>query len=236
MTDIELRNVLSECLPEAILKRNGQLLYSGIETLRPGDFYFVGFNPAADGTNPILHKIQLDRRQWSAYKQQCWSHPHCNETCPKAGQAPHQKRVRSMMSALGLIPERTFATNLIFVESRNVAEIKKEIRMNGLFEYCWRVHEKILAVVRPKYIVCLGNGESGSAFSLVRRRAKSIRNVIPGGNKVEGQKHVGLKSFDGTFALTNAADLDARVIGVPHPSRWNCPAGLDDLVYHREMA
>jgi hypothetical protein len=44
------------------------------------------------------------------------------------------------MSELGLVPEKTFATNLIFVESRNVAEIKTEIRNDGLFDHCWRVH------------------------------------------------------------------------------------------------
>jgi hypothetical protein len=230
MTDIELRKVLAECLPKAILKRKGQVLYSGIDTLRRGDFYFTGFNPAADGTNPILYDVQLDRRQWSAYTQQCWYHQHRNETCPKTGQAPHQRRVQSIMSDLGLIPETTFAMNLIFVESQNVAEIKREIRIDGLFDYCWQVHQKMLAVVRPKYMICLGSGESDSAFSLVRKRAKLIKNPIHGEERVGRQRYIAFKSFVGTFALNHAPDLTAQVIGVLHPSRWKCPAGLKDFV------
>ena len=132
------------------------------------------------------------------------------------------------MSDLGLIPEATFAMNLIFVESQNVAEIKREIRIDGLFDHCWSVHKKMLAVVRPKFIVCLGNGEYDSAFSLVRKTANTINNPIHGEERVG--RYIAFKSFTGTFALNNAPDLTAKVIGVLHPSRWKCPAGMKDFV------
>jgi hypothetical protein len=47
MKETELRNTLAELLTEDVLNKRGQTLYSGIDTLMPGDFYFVGFNPAA---------------------------------------------------------------------------------------------------------------------------------------------------------------------------------------------
>jgi hypothetical protein len=37
MTDTDLQEILTECIPGDILKRNGQILYSGIDTLRPAE-------------------------------------------------------------------------------------------------------------------------------------------------------------------------------------------------------
>lgn len=228
MTDTELRRLLTEPLGDVFLQRNGQILYSGIDTLRPGDFYFVGFNPAADGTNPRLCEVPLDRQHWSAYTQQCWKHKHEESAvCSDAGRAPHQRRVQGIMAELGLQAEETFAANLIFVESRNTEEIKEEIR-NGLFETCWQVHQKMLAVVRPKYIVCLGNGESDSAFSFVREKAADIKEEKLSKEKVG--RYVAFKTFVGKFELDDGLDLAAKVIGVLHPSRWKCPHVLREWV------
>jgi hypothetical protein len=117
------------------------------------------------------------------------------------------------MSELGLKPEETFATNLIFVESQNAKEIYDPV----LFEACWRVQKKMLAEVRPKYIVCLGNGESLSAFSLVRRKADS---------RVKETGCQQFKSFVGGFHLDGGLDLTAKVIGVRHPSYPMSAKGL----------
>jgi uracil-DNA glycosylase len=131
------------------------------------------------------------------------------------------------MAELGLQAEETFAANLIFVESRNTEKIKEEIR-NGLFETCWQVHQKMLAVVRPKYIVCLGNGESDSAFSFVREKAADIKEEKLSKEKVG--RYVAFKTFVGKFELDDGLDLAAKVIGVLHPSRWKCPHVLRERV------
>jgi len=217
MTDTELRRLLTESLGDIFLQRNGQILYSGIDTLRRGDFYFTGFNPAADGTNPRLCEVPLDRQHWSAYTQQCWKHADCDPECDDIGNAQLQKRVQGVMSELRLNPEQTFATNLIFVESRTAEEIYDEV----LFEACWSVHKKMLAEIKPKYIVCLGNGEMLSAFSLVRRKAEKTES--------EARKDK-FKSFVGTLHLDDGYRLTARVIGVRHPARPMNPTGLRDFV------
>ncbi len=102
MTDAEFRTIVESCLPEAIRRQNGQLLYSGIETLSPGDFYFVGFNPAKDGTNPCLDNAPLHMHDWSAYTKQCWECADCPPDCPHIGKPFHQKNVKNIMSELGL--------------------------------------------------------------------------------------------------------------------------------------
>ena len=157
MTDIELQEILADCLPQEMRQENGQILYSGIDTLRSGEFYFFGFNPAADGTNPPLSNPELHPKEWSAYACQCWMDKgKCNaKECSKTGEAKHQKNVKQIMSELGLDPKTTFATNFIFVESKDVNALKKRAKFATYVENCWRVHKKMLAVVRPKYIVCL---------------------------------------------------------------------------------
>ncbi len=214
MEDTELRQILLECLPVDVLKRRGQLLYSGIDTLRPAKFYFVGFNPAKDDSNLPLCSVPLNRRRWSAYTQQCWYHPQCERTiCPDFKTRPHQQRVQRIMRELGLQPEETFASNLIFVESRSAEEMCDL----ALFEDCWRVHTKMLAVVRPKFIVCLGNGERLSAFSLVRKKAH---------RREKDRKYKNFKSFVAIFGLDDGLELTTTVVGVRHPSYPMSPDGL----------
>lgn len=221
MDEVELRKTLVECIPDAVFKRNGQILYSGIDTVRPGEFYFVGLNPAKDDSNRPLCDLPLNRQNWSAYTQQCWTHSHCDATCPRIGKAPHQRRVQRIMAELGLTPEKTFATNLIFVESRKGEDIRPEIRDDGLFDIFWRVHIKLLSAVRPKYIFCLGNQEGLSAFSLVRKKA-----LATGQERTTAK----FKSFGGVFYLADGSTLRPKVIGVHHPSYPMDPEGLRDWI------
>jgi hypothetical protein len=221
MADTRLQTILTDCLPSAILSRNGQILYSGIDTLRAGSFYFLGFNPAADGTNPPLNNLPLNRKHWSAYTRQCWYDQGCDALCPKVGKRPHQQRVKGIMSELGLQPEETFATNLIFVESQNIEELKADPLFQIYLDACWKAHKRMLAVVKPLYIVCLGNGEKDSAFSFVREKADGRENEA---------RCLNFKSFDGIFHLNDDFSLSAKVIGVRHPSRPMSPKGLRGFI------
>ena len=56
MDEDALKAVLERYLADHLC-RSGQVLYSGIDTLRPGRYYFLAFNPAADGTNPRLRDV-----------------------------------------------------------------------------------------------------------------------------------------------------------------------------------
>lgn len=232
MTEADLRALLG-CLPEKVLERKGQILYSGIETLERSqpDYYFLGFNPAADGTNPTLQSLirsefQLCRRNWSAYTAQCWTHEagKCpSDPCPSAGRKPHQRRVQKIMRELGIRPEETLAANLIFVESEDIKQLKTDPIFDACAQTCWRVHEGIIAAVRPKCIVCLGNGESDSAYSFVRARCKVIREK-------KSDEKVGscsaFKAFHGELHLCSAEPFVLTVVGVLHPSYFEPRPGL----------
>jgi hypothetical protein len=69
---------------------------------RKRGFYFVGFNPAADGTNRPLSSPELHNKEWSAYTQQCWEYkgkctPNTKD-CSKTGKDEHQRNVQWIMS------------------------------------------------------------------------------------------------------------------------------------------
>ena len=222
MTETELKAIFTQHLRN-YLNKCGQFLYSGIDTLKRGDFYFVGFNPAKDGSNPKLADVRFDRLDWSAYTQQCW---YCNLSigcglttdCGRAVRKLHQRQVVRIMDELGLRPEETFAANLVFVESRSAIEVCNDA---FLLTSCWQVHKEMLATVRPKYIVCLGKGNYRSAFALIRREDQEQTKVIV---------KSGFKKFVATFDLGDRAPLTAMVIGVRHPSYPMNSSGLADFM------
>jgi hypothetical protein len=215
MTEDQLRELLRECLGECFTTHVGQVLYSGIDTIRKGTAYFLGLNPAADGTGKILCESPLGLTNWSAYTQQCWycGDPRSREDHQKR---PHQRRVRKLMAELRLTPENTFAANMIFRESRDAAGLDRKT-----CDPCWRVHQHLLAIIRPDYIVCLGNG-SLSPFSLLRFRDKKKGREW----KARDDR---FKRFLGTFDLGNPPPLIAKVLGVRHPSRFGYVPGLREF-------
>lgn len=94
MDENALRAILIRSLGDCFYRDNGEILYSGIDTLVPGRSYFLRFNPAADGTNPLLCDVPLGRTNWSAQTQQCW---HCGwpESLEQTGsQTPRLFRVK----------------------------------------------------------------------------------------------------------------------------------------------
>lgn len=225
MTDAELKQLRDNYLPAEILKRKGQILYSGIDTLEFGRFYFLGLNPRTDDANVVLRDERLNRRKWSAYSQQCWRHENCDiGRCADFRLDRHQRHVQNIMCELGLKPEETFSTNFIFVESRNTRELMADPLFETCEESCWQMHRKLLGSVKPNFIVCLGNGKSNSAYSWVRAKTADASNERHGDEKVG--RCTAFKSFVAKFELDERKLLEATVVGVLHPSRWQLPPGL----------
>jgi hypothetical protein len=215
MLEEELRERLRKHLG-ARLSARGWLLYSGLDTLAGGRYYFMGFNPAKDPANEPLDSIPIPDENWSAYTQQCWRCEKARCKCEPIRFKPHQRRVTEFMLQLRpLRPERIFSTNAIFVESESVLTLSDR---EMLWNECWPIHEWMLSIVRPKWIVCLGNHEEASSYSLLRGRCKSC---VPVGDCTDFRKG---KVFKGSLPISNHESLDVHVLGLPHPSRFNLPA------------
>jgi uracil-DNA glycosylase len=123
-----------------------------------------------------------------------------------------------------------FATNLIFVEGPKPSEI---CPYDEILRGCWNVHKKMLAVVQPDYIVCLGYGPGRSAFDVLRRIA--IGSLLANPRRREKKAWIEDKPNQNTFKRAEAKfDLDGiilhpTVIGLYHPS-WKMTSGLESLL------
>lgn len=101
----QLLHKLEERLGADIYK-SGSVLYSSPETLKPGRFYFMGFNPGGEPTdNPketIKAHIEGLKDGFNAFIDESWS-PGGRECSP--GQAPHQKNVQALAQLMDVRTE-----------------------------------------------------------------------------------------------------------------------------------
>lgn len=223
MTRDEVKTLLRRHLKDNV-RRPGQVLYSGLDTLKRGQFYVMGYNPALDGvTNEKSQLIAtLDYPgidgPWSAYVHQCWK---CDgKRCVHLGPdgipktERHQRNVKNLFHDHGgpipLAPYEVFAANAIFVASKRASDIAKEEAT--LWNQCWPIHQAFLREIRPKCIICLGMGEKESSFSLLRTKANRWTLKLGGkfGKHVAAQFDLG----DGCGNDTHEVDI----LAVFHPS------------------
>ena len=130
------------------------------------------------------------------------------------GNAPHQKRVKKViediLKQLGSEQkiEDVFSANLFFFRSPDAVKLRSYVKAN---HDCWEYHEKFLQIVAPKIIVCNGNDESFSAFSLLRNHFKIEKSE---------KKAINRRCLLKYFILENApwSNNQALVLGLPHLS------------------
>jgi hypothetical protein len=167
----QVRSVVKQCLGEDA-NRSGAVLYNGWSSVRPGLLYLMGLNPGGDPDTireTVLESIDSMKDDHCAYTDECWIRTHlpeCDlEKCK--GKSRHQRGVCALVDTF--CPEISikdvFATNAVFLRSKNQYSLKGPWE---LWEKCWLVHRLLLSIVRPKLILCLGNSDGLSAFSLLR--------------------------------------------------------------------
>ena len=122
--------------------RPGRLLYSGLGTLCPGRLYMLGDNPGGDpdaeSDSPRTHLEALVRRSpdWNEYISGVWK-PR-GRVCA-AGEAGMQRRVRDLLTNLGLPTQTVCASNLIFVRSQVSDGLGNRLERAHLARQCWPV-------------------------------------------------------------------------------------------------
>jgi len=201
------------------LRKSGDIFYSGRSTLMKGDFYLMGLNPGGDPaeTNVVieesLKKWQARQSDWSEYLDESWK---------AKGKAPHQMRVHDFCEKLLRQDVRTiFSANILFVRTSKGGDLprKGSEEYETLLTDCLKVHRRLLSIVRPKIIVCLGNGPD-SAFS----KLKDWFKVLPKDVKdldfqnPNRKRKFYIRWFDKPIKPESGQEFDCRVVGVPHPS------------------
>ena len=202
--------------------KSGDVLYNGWDTLRPSNgLYIMGFNPGGDPTQietSVVESLEKLNDNHCSYKDECWG-----KSCPKDcrnkehfGIKPHQKRVKHLAKVFGYEVEEVFAANAIFIRSKTQGHLQKN---PDLFKKCWLIHQLFLSIVKPRVILCLGNGWVRSSFALL------IKELEIEPNQVRRYGHV--KAFSCAIAVSDRETINSHVIGVRHPSRFFDP--IEDL-------
>jgi hypothetical protein len=232
MLDETLVPQISTLLGDELLDASGGVFSSGPATLKRGDFYIVGHNPGGDEQETVYKDLTIrkDLEKWKK-NGHYWSSffPTDDHWREDGGDTAHQWRVRDLGELLNGNDQgirKIFCSNAIFVRTRS-SDLLKQVAFQDYRERCWRVHKLCLAIVRPKLIVCLGNDErdNASSFSLMKEWMGAQGSTV----HREDCRHPHhlrpkyVKWFETTVTVGSQEDqspLPCRVVGVPHPSRF----------------
>lgn len=209
----QLLNVLETQLGSKIYK-SGSVLYSSPDTLKPGQFYFLAFNPGGEPTNDPKETIKAQtenlKEGHNAFLHEDWS---TDKRRYDRGKAPHQKNVQALAQLLGVDIQDMFSTELIFLRSRRADGVDYA----ALSKKCWPVHQWMLGVVKPSIIVSNGNAHGKSAYAYVlnafRNEGLSVNELSPAPS---GHGRFWLKA-----ARVTGHPTVKTVLGIPHLSYYH---------------
>lgn len=151
----------------------GKLLYSSLDTLRPGKLYLLGYNPGGDPaeeSESVASHLRHMPAGWNEYVDAEWRPAGIRR---RPGSAPRQRRVQWLLAHLGLPVRSVCASNLIFVRSKSSAGLSDPDRMA---EQCWPVHRFILERVRPACILSIGGKD---VWEFVCEHSRMLTPVEP---------------------------------------------------------
>ena len=185
---------------------SSDIIYSDTNnTLKSGDYYFIGFNPGGEQDRNITLRdaIQNLDRDHSIYLVPYRQHLNSGKL------EKLQKRFQKLFEVLDIDPHSVFCTNLIFEASRNISELENISYKINIF---WKAHLKFLDIIKPKVIICNGNG-SLSSYSYILTLLKD--QVETKESKCAGHGNWKIKSCSGDINGKNYL-----VIGIPHLSYY----------------
>ena len=199
---------LGEQLFGHLYNRYGEGLYSSHETLKKGNVYLLGLNPGGDGHTLLGNHIQkMLTKPDNAFIDEKWGNKHA------LGNAPLQKRVKSLLTGINQRVEDVCASNLIFTTSRSSSHDNYNFGFAGTF---WPFHQAIIEIVQPKLILTFGNSRLHSPFGFL----KSLYCEEPDKSNFEeiASGHGKWKCYG---FKTNINGRETSVIGLPHLSYYS---------------
>ena len=144
-------------IPQSVLGASGAVFYSGRAAFSaPSPLYILGLNPGGDPlrqandtvakhTNMVLNEKP---HNWSEYKDESWREGH------KTGTSGMQPRILYLLGRLGVDPQKTPASNVVFVRSAREKDIASTF--NEVARECWRFHETVIERLHVRLVLCFG--------------------------------------------------------------------------------
>lgn len=183
---------------EDLSSMNGGILYSSIDTLREGEFYFLGVNPGGENAINILDNLEENKNK-NAFIDEAWS----NKTKDyNSGDAPMQKRAKELFEKLGSDIKDVCSSNLIFNQSVDEKSLDGKLFDNA--NICWKVHELLInEIIKPKYII--SHGGTVYNYFVAKKEFKPIEIFNSG---------------HGDWSIKIAKKDDITLINLPHLSYY----------------
>jgi hypothetical protein len=214
----EFQEVVKEELgPKGLLTVPGHVLYCDVGSIRhwPGGIYVLGLDPGGtpDEANTIgedISRPEMTTAGYCALTDNRW-----HDRPP--GTSPYQRNTLEAIGLLGYDAKRDHVpiSNAIFAAFPNADELGRHPRFKDLKKACWGVHRRLIQVIRPKLILCLGAGNGLSSFSLLREWSLGTYTQID----VNSPEEVQTPSI-GKFGSVKFDFLPQRtfLVGIKHPS------------------
>ena len=204
-------------------ERSGTVLYSDLASIRPGRVYLMGINPGGkEDKCPQAAIIQnlFALEGTNSYADQDWA-----ETSGDSHKSSHlsngrlrpecrtlfQQRVCSLFPMLGIEPKDVVSTNVIFARSSELATLrgsKAEWKQR-----CGQVHNALLGIVRPRWIITLGFGDAFASVSSFGKETEPQKPIKVNNQAVGWHRRIAIPLQAG-----GGDPLDVGVLGVAHPS------------------
>lgn len=211
-------------------RASGSVLYTPLSAVKPGPIYLMGMNPGGDPSAipcAIIDSV-APLEGISGYTHECWR-KNCKEAQPCSHLADgkvrpeyrvkHQTFIERVAEAIDIPLLEIPACNAVFARSESVSRFVEQTgyRFSDWWRACWPVHQHLLSIVRPRVIITLGCGEATSPFGLLRTEAGAVspRQVGEVGKR-------GGRIFDGKLPIGIGVELPVSVVGIPHPSWYEC--------------
>ncbi|HAJ21573.1 MAG TPA: hypothetical protein DCL95_16185 [Rhodospirillaceae bacterium] len=208
----------------ALVHESGASLYTGWDSLSAGNLYAMGLNPGGDPGSigkSILQETESTPYSHNPYSDEDWG--------GGMGTAPHQT---SVLKTIELIVGRKnvdfFATNAVFARSVDANQLSNPWQ---LWDLCWPVHQFFLSLIRPKVIICLGNGDNVSAFRFMRSKLEPVEaQSYSYLDHTTSEKFRAGKWTRGSLSLSDGSEIETTVLGVAHPSRFQVPTVFETAI------
>jgi len=200
----------------------GSILYSGNETIKKGKFYFLGANPGGHsdqklGKYPDTVENQLLRKNTSSdfneYFDARWQIRGREPSAP--GKALLQRRIKFLFEEMNVDLKEVLSTNLVFVRSPTLEEF--DLDWNDAAGECWKIHEILLSVVCPEFIIAYGS-EANEYIKekMIISREENFEVVSLNESKY-------FSMTQGVLEI-NKKRLNIKLISTPHLSRYKIDA------------
>lgn len=201
-------------LADTVKRSKFSIFYTNpFHTLKEGEIYYIGLNPGGNSDNVVFEEDTLsffrekDNSFHCAYLDEVWN-------SPIKGGSPLQYRTKNLLEMIQSKVEGKqnirdiFSTNINFFRSIDYNQLKQF----DMLDSCLTYHKDFFYIVKPKIIVCNGNGENNSAYSVLREFFWIFTDEQ--------------KSFRRGYAIkwfrteNTSWNKNITVIGVPHMSRY----------------